>query len=135
MRLITQLVEQEEWVDNGGEGGTIRYYNGNLLVNAPDYMHRQINGYSYWPSYTARRVGGQRYVSLNMDSSIGTVDGFVDWPITAVTPGGELVPSGPGGSKAPGTAPKPGGKTKPASPEKKPVGPAPKSPARPGGKK
>lgn len=131
MRLITQLVEPEEWIDGGGEGGTIRYYNGNLLVNAPDYMHRQINGYTYWPSHTSRVVRGQRYVSLNMDSSIGTVDGFAEHPVTAIV-GGRPVSSDPGGSKAPapaGTSPGkvgPGGKTA-APAAKAPVSKAPVS--------
>jgi hypothetical protein len=137
MRLITQLVEPEEWVDGGGEGGTIRYYNGSLLVNAPDYMHRQINGYTYWPSHTSRVVRGQRYVSLNMDSSIGTVDGFAEHPVTAIV-GGRPVSSDPGGSKAPApTAPGgktpakvgPGGKNAPAAKQPASTAPAAKQPA------
>lgn len=144
MRLITTIVEPEEWVDGGGEGGTIRYYNGNLLVHAPDYMHRQINGYSYWPSHTSRVVGGRRYVSLTTDNSIGTIDGFAQFPVTAVV-GGRLVSSGPGGSKAPapgtpaspakpGASPntpaKPGGATKPGTPSPAPAKPATKEQAK-----
>lgn len=45
--LITETVEPAQWQDNGGDGGTIRFYNGNLLIKAPDYMHRQIVGYSF----------------------------------------------------------------------------------------
>jgi hypothetical protein len=130
MRLLTQLVEPEEWVDGGGEGGTIRYYNGNLLVNAPDYMHRQIAGYSYWPSHTARVVRGQRYVSLNMDSSIGTVDGFANHPVSAVV-GGEVISSDPGGGGS--VAPGGGGSATPAKPGAKQTTtkqPASKGPAR-----
>jgi hypothetical protein len=152
MKLLTTLVEPEEWVDGGGEGGTIRYYNGSLLVNAPDYMHRQINGYTYWPSHTSRIVKGQRYVSLNMDSSIGTVDGFAEHPVTAVV-GGKPISSDPGGSTAPAPGGKnpgggPGGKStpdnrsvtpgtpssKPAAPAKAPAAPA-KAPAKPDDKK
>ena len=103
------------------EGGTIRYYNGSLLVNAPDYMHRQIAGYPYWPSYTSRVVKGRRYVSLNMDTSIGTVDGFARQPVTAVV-GGRPVSSDPGGSTAP--APKPSGHNGPAQPGGKSATPA-----------
>ena len=40
------------WTDNGGEGASMHLFNGTLIVNAPDYIHRQINGYSYWPSGT-----------------------------------------------------------------------------------
>ncbi|MFM9959056.1 MAG: hypothetical protein ACKVZJ_13405 [Phycisphaerales bacterium] len=45
--LITETVEPSQWQDNGGDGGTIRFYNGNLLIKAPDYMHRRIVGYSF----------------------------------------------------------------------------------------
>lgn len=126
IRLITSLVEPEEWLDNGGEGGTARYYNGNILVNAPDYMHRQIVGYSYWPSHTASVVGGRRYVSLNMDNSIGTIDGITNYPVTAVVPG-----AGGGGGTGPGGPVDPGGKAiKPTTPITAPK-PAEKSPAKP----
>src|SRR5690606_5540244 len=71
--LIRTIVETEQWIENGGEGGSIRYWQGTLIVNAPDYMHRQINGYAWWPaSHTARVVEGRRYVTLNVDTSIGT---------------------------------------------------------------
>ncbi len=43
--IITENVEPEQWRDNGGTGGTIRFYNGFLLIRAPDYMHRQLTGY------------------------------------------------------------------------------------------
>lgn len=49
--IITSLVEPEQWQDNGGDGATIRYFQGTLIVNAPDYMHRQINGYPFWPAH------------------------------------------------------------------------------------
>lgn len=45
--LITTLVEPEQWVVNGGTGGTIRLHNNSLIISAPDYMHRQIGGYSF----------------------------------------------------------------------------------------
>lgn len=87
--LITGLVEPEQWTDNGGDGGSIRYYAGTLIVNAPDYMHRQINGYSFWPSHTAGSTpGGRRYVSLNMDAATSVLDGLNPVPVTAVVPGG-----------------------------------------------
>jgi len=92
--LITSLVEPEQWADNGGDGGTIRFYQGSLIVNAPDYMHRQLGGYSYWPS-RATRIGvakGRRYVTLGVDTAIGKVDGFRQAPVTAVAPG--LPPGG-----------------------------------------
>jgi hypothetical protein len=86
--LITSIVETEQWTDNGGDGGSIRYYNGTLIVNAPDYMHRQINGYNWWPSHTARQVSGRRYVSLNMDTGVSTIDEIRNIPVTGVVGGG-----------------------------------------------
>lgn len=51
--LIQTFVETEQWEANGGNAGTIRYFRGTLLIRAPDYMHRQIDGYRWW---TNRRV-------------------------------------------------------------------------------
>lgn len=45
--LIVESIEPEQWRDNGGDGGTIRFYRGSLLVRAPDYMHRQLSGYPF----------------------------------------------------------------------------------------
>ncbi len=88
--LVTQLIETEQWTDNGGTGGTIRFYQGTLMVNAPDYMHRQINGYPYWPA-TAQQatvVQGRRWVSLNLDTAASQLEGLANQPVTAVVPGG-----------------------------------------------
>jgi len=41
--IIIDNVEPEQWVDNGGSGATIRFYNGTFLVRAPEYIHRQID--------------------------------------------------------------------------------------------
>lgn len=97
INILVANVESEQWSDNGGEAATIRHYNGTLIVNAPDYVHRQIVGYSYWPSYTVRRdAGGKRYVSLNMDTGMARVDGYGRAPVTAVV-GGRPVSSDPDG--------------------------------------
>ncbi|USN99083.1 MAG: hypothetical protein H6810_13185 [Phycisphaeraceae bacterium] len=64
--LLITTVEPEQWVDNGGEAATFREIRGSLFINAPDYVHRQIGGYPWWPS-RYQRVGtknGRRYVSL-----------------------------------------------------------------------
>jgi hypothetical protein len=57
--LIVEFVEPDQWLDNGGEGGTIRYYRGNLLIRAPDYMHRQVGGYDFWPRSVPKSVDGR----------------------------------------------------------------------------
>lgn len=65
--LITSLIETEQWVDNGGDGASISFWKNAFMINAPDYIHRQIDGYPYWPS-TQTVVGsnnGRRWVTLN----------------------------------------------------------------------
>lgn len=51
MDIIRQFVENEQWQENGGDGGQMRYYNGTIIIQAPDYIHRQINGYPSVPQY------------------------------------------------------------------------------------
>ncbi len=48
IHLITKFVEPDQWEHNGGEC-TIDNFQETLLISAPDYMHRQIGGYSYEP--------------------------------------------------------------------------------------
>ncbi len=102
VELLQQLIEPEQWVDNGGEGGSMRFFQGSLIVNAPDYMHRQINGYPFWPKSSTRVASsnGRRYVSLGMDTSLAKLVGFEQFPVSAVTGSGELVTSNPPGGKA-----------------------------------
>jgi hypothetical protein len=97
--LIRDLVEPEQWVENGGSGGSIKNFRGSLIINAPDYMHRGINGYRYWPAsktIAMKDQQGRRYVTLGVDTGISTVDGFGQQPVTAVV-GGQPVSSNPGG--------------------------------------
>jgi hypothetical protein len=106
--LIRDIVETEQWNENGGTGGSIRVYSGNLIVRAPDYMHRGIRGYSYWPSKAtaSRTVNGRRYVTLTTDNSISALAGMALQPVTAVTPGQG---GGGGGGGGGGNAPPGGG--------------------------
>lgn len=98
MDLLRTFVEPEQWVDNGGDGGTMRYFQGSLIINAPDYMHRQIVGYSYWPQRRVSTVKGRRYVTLNMDVGNAQVDRIENFPVRAVTGGsGGAGGPGPGG--------------------------------------
>ncbi len=98
--LIQKIVEPQQWVDNGGDAGTIDQFRGTLIVTAPDYIHRQINGYPWFPSSRTSSgvTNGRRWVSLDMDTGISKVDGFGQQPVTAVV-GGQLIPSGPGGGR------------------------------------
>ncbi len=44
--LVITNIEPEQWEDNGGEGASIRFYRGSLIISAPDYIHRQLGAYS-----------------------------------------------------------------------------------------
>lgn len=65
--LLITTVEPEQWLDNGGEAATVRELRGSLFINAPDYIHRQINGYPWWPAraQSVRYSEGRRYVTLD----------------------------------------------------------------------
>ena len=58
--LIVEFVEPEQWADNGGDGGDIRYWRGSLIIRAPDYIHRQVGGYDFWPRRLATRPDQRR---------------------------------------------------------------------------
>ncbi len=53
IELIVELVEPEGWARNGGDWASIRYHEGNLLIKAPDFVHRRIGGYPFRPARTA----------------------------------------------------------------------------------
>ena len=75
--LIINTVEPQQWADNGGEGGSITYkevFSGQLVVNAADYMHRELNGYSWWPAARSNVPGGRRYVTLDANPSNSSAD-------------------------------------------------------------
>ncbi len=48
--ILQQNIEFDQWRDHGGEGASLTIYDGSLLVRAPDYIHRQIAGYAWWPA-------------------------------------------------------------------------------------
>jgi hypothetical protein len=100
--LIRELVETEQWTENGGSGGSIRFYQGTLIVNAADYIHRAIDGYRYWPANqtVAMKDGkGHRYVSLTGDTGLSRVNGFGQQDVSAVVGGQIIRSSGPGGGR------------------------------------
>lgn len=55
--IITSIVDTYQWEINGGDGGSIRYFRGNLIINAADYLHRQVGGYPF-PAAIIRNSGG-----------------------------------------------------------------------------
>ncbi len=48
--LITDLVEPTAWTHNGGDQATIRYRDGMLIIQAPEFIQRQIFGYPKVPA-------------------------------------------------------------------------------------
>lgn len=93
--LVTSLTETEQWEDGGGDGGKIITYEGHFIVKAPDYMHRALVGYKWWPSSTNNAQRSRRFVSTNVNTSNAGIADVVNFPVTG-TPGGSS-PSGPGG--------------------------------------
>ena len=82
----------EGWVDNGGDWGTIRYYQGTLIIRAPDFMHRQIGGYPFAvrPRRGAAAVTAKdrRYVTFTGGISEVKVIGLDSTRITGTAGGG-----------------------------------------------
>ncbi len=97
VKLIEDQVETEQWVTQGGTGGSIKAYPQGtpsaLIINAADYIHREINGYRYWPQRlsNAALLGG-RYVTLNGTTSTNKLDGITNQPVSV--PGGGGKPGG-----------------------------------------
>ncbi len=58
--IIIETIEPEQWRDNGGDAATIRFYRGTLIVRAPDYIHRQLGGYDFWPSSVAKKYSDRQ---------------------------------------------------------------------------
>lgn len=99
--IITTIVDPFQWELNGGEGGSIRYFRGSLLINASDYMHRQVAGYPFAPA----RVRSQslssgliapRYVSLTGSVGFSRVIDIAETEVPILV-GGRIVRSGGGG--------------------------------------
>lgn len=103
-RLLMSLVEPEQWADNGGDGASIRFWRGSFLIDAPDYIHRQINGYDFWPAGATKiaTANGRRYVTLNAVTQNSTLKNVRQVPVQAVV-GGQVISSGGGGGKSGGS--------------------------------
>jgi hypothetical protein len=85
MDIIMEQCEPEAWTDNGGEAASMRYYQGVLIITAPDYIHRQIDGYPFAPKRPAKAVSSsaaRRYVTFTSGLSIVNNLGFKSVPVT-----------------------------------------------------
>jgi hypothetical protein len=78
--LIVETVEPDAWDIHGGEFATIRYYQGTLIIRAPDYIHRQIGGYPFVLRPVGQPVAsaGMRYVTFSGSMSNVELAGFGD---------------------------------------------------------
>jgi len=62
--LIQANIEPDEWTALGGNGASLTTFGTSMVITAPDYIHRQIGGYDFWPSrlQQIRRVNGRNQV-------------------------------------------------------------------------
>ncbi len=110
--LIIETVEPDEWIDNGGES-SIKYYQGVLVVRAPDYVHRALAGYPFAARPQASQPAGGRYVTFTAPISIiqnvkfrnGTVTGAAGGAGTGTGGNGGGGGGGGGGNPAPPQTP------------------------------
>lgn len=65
--VIQRFVEPDQWEAAGGDGGSIEFYRGALMVRGADYIHRQLIGYSWWPGGSKRvtAADGSRRMTLD----------------------------------------------------------------------
>jgi len=89
--LIRNNIEPRLWHANGGLGGRIVYYDGRLIIRAPEYVHQKIGmpaidtaarapvaprgGYGYRPAYSR---SGDYYRSTAARRLSNGVSG-IDW--------------------------------------------------------
>ncbi len=107
--IITSIVEPTQWESLGGDGGSIRYFRGNLIINASDYLHRQVGGYPFAPARTngarssanaggramglAHAIPSPRYVTLTGDWGVAKIVDIEESSIPVLV-GGRVIDSG-----------------------------------------
>ncbi|RLS96544.1 MAG: hypothetical protein DWI11_00180 [Planctomycetota bacterium] len=90
MTLIKELVEPEGWIDNGGSWSTMQLYEGVLIIRAPDFVHRQIDGYPFAPtgaSAVSVSTAESRYVTFTPKISFAENLKFRDVPVQGAVGG------------------------------------------------
>jgi hypothetical protein len=118
--LIKSLVEPDAWLDESV--ASIRYYDGSIIVRAPDFIQRQIGGYGMLPPAPPSAGGGKggRYVGLNLNLGFQQLQGFTPATVSGAAGGGGTGNFIPAGAEAPATgAPASGA---PATPPAPPAG-------------
>ena len=115
--LIKSLVEPDAWLDESV--ASIRYYDGSIIVRAPDFIQRQIAGYGMLPPAPPSAGGkGGRYVGLNLNLGFQQLQGFTPATVSGAAGGGGTGNFIPAGAESP-AAGAPGG---PATPPAPPAG-------------
>jgi uncharacterized membrane protein YgcG len=112
IELIKSLVEPDVWLDDSV--ASIRYYDGSIIVRAPDYVQRQIAGYGSISAPPPPKRTGGRYVDVSAPIGVSKVTGFGTSTVTGATGGGSFGGTGSGAGGGTGS-PIPGGST-PAAP-------------------
>ncbi|MDZ4754640.1 MAG: hypothetical protein SGJ11_09100, partial [Phycisphaerae bacterium] len=111
VNIILETVEPEAWTANAGDWASIRYYQGVLIVRAPDWIHRQLGGYPF--AATARPAAVEsRYVTFTAPVSFVENVKFRDVTVTGAA-GGSGFGGGTGGGGAGGNRNAP---TRPSTP-------------------
>ena len=70
--LIVSYVEPDAWKRNGGSWGSIRAYRGTLVIRAPDFVQRQLDGYPFGPVPPNKQTP-RRTVSIENDRMMVSV--------------------------------------------------------------
>ncbi|MFM9096795.1 MAG: hypothetical protein ACKOV8_02225 [Phycisphaerales bacterium] len=101
--LIKSLVEPDAWLDESV--ASIRYYDGSIIVRAPDFIQRQIGGYGMLPPAPPSAGGGKggRYVGLNLNLGFQQLQGFTPATVSGAAGGGGTGNFIPAGAEAPAT--------------------------------
>jgi uncharacterized membrane protein YgcG len=98
--LIVETVEPDGWDISGGTWATIRYYQGTLIIKAPDFIHRQIGGYPFAirPVLTTTQASGPRYVMFTGGVSTVELAGIETQRFTGAAGGNNFGGGGGGGN-------------------------------------
>ena len=96
VQLITGMVEPDVWLDE--TVASIRIFDGNLIIRAPDYVHRQIGGYGELGPGAPRQFTG-RYVDMNGSFAANQVNGFTPATVTGAAGGNGGNAGGGNGSR------------------------------------
>ncbi len=73
IRLIQLTIEPDVWASGTA---TIEYFQGSLMVKAPDFVHRQLGGYPFAPTRASGASPAGRYVTMTVPITQSQVQGF-----------------------------------------------------------